>query len=41
MDALEIDKAVVAGFDWGARTADIIAAVLPSAATGSCRSAGI
>src|SRR5215831_6085830 len=25
MDALEIKKAIVAGFDWGARTADIIA----------------
>jgi pimeloyl-ACP methyl ester carboxylesterase len=29
MDALKIDKAVVAGFDWGARTADIVAAVWP------------
>jgi pimeloyl-ACP methyl ester carboxylesterase len=29
MDALEIDKAVVAGFDWGARTADIVAALWP------------
>jgi pimeloyl-ACP methyl ester carboxylesterase len=29
MDALRIDKAVIAGFDWGARTADIIAAVWP------------
>jgi pimeloyl-ACP methyl ester carboxylesterase len=29
MDALEIDKAIVAGFDWGARTADIIAALWP------------
>src|SRR5436305_14013286 len=26
MDALKITKAIVAGFDWGARTADIIAA---------------
>ena len=26
MDALKIDKAVFAGFDWGARTADIVAA---------------
>ena len=34
MDALEIDKAVVAGFDWGARTADIIAAVAPERCTG-------
>jgi pimeloyl-ACP methyl ester carboxylesterase len=27
MDALEIDKAIVAGFDWGARTANIVAAL--------------
>ncbi len=29
MDALHIDKAVLAGFDWGSRTADIIAALWP------------
>jgi pimeloyl-ACP methyl ester carboxylesterase len=29
MDALEIKSAIVAGFDWGARTADIIAALWP------------
>jgi pimeloyl-ACP methyl ester carboxylesterase len=29
MDALKVDKAVVAGFDWGARTADIVAAIWP------------
>ena len=29
MDALKIDKAVIAGFDWGARTASIIAALWP------------
>jgi pimeloyl-ACP methyl ester carboxylesterase len=29
LDALEIDKAIVAGFDWGARTADIVAALWP------------
>jgi len=29
MDALEIDDAIVAGFDWGARTADIVAALWP------------
>ena len=29
MDALKIDKPVIAGFDWGARTADIIAALWP------------
>ena len=29
MDALKIDKAVIGGFDWGARTADIVAALWP------------
>jgi pimeloyl-ACP methyl ester carboxylesterase len=29
MDALKIDKAIIGGFDWGARTADIIAAQWP------------
>jgi pimeloyl-ACP methyl ester carboxylesterase len=29
MDALQISKAIIAGFDWGARTADIIAALWP------------
>ena len=29
MDVLKVDKAVVAGFDWGARTADIVAAIWP------------
>jgi pimeloyl-ACP methyl ester carboxylesterase len=29
MDALKIQKATIAGFDWGARTADIIAALWP------------
>jgi pimeloyl-ACP methyl ester carboxylesterase len=29
MDALEIEQAVIAGFDWGARTADIVAALWP------------
>jgi pimeloyl-ACP methyl ester carboxylesterase len=29
MDALKIDKATVAGFDWGARTANIMAALWP------------
>ncbi|MET7733315.1 alpha/beta hydrolase [Streptomyces sp. NPDC005402] len=29
MDALKIDKAALAGFDWGSRTADIIAALWP------------
>ena len=29
MDALKIDKATLAGYDWGARTADIVAALWP------------
>src|SRR5271154_25757 len=29
MDALNIQKAIIAGFDWGARTADIMAALWP------------
>ncbi|MGH6642023.1 MAG: alpha/beta fold hydrolase, partial [Bradyrhizobium sp.] len=32
MDALRIEKAVIAGFDWGARTADILAAIWPQRA---------
>jgi pimeloyl-ACP methyl ester carboxylesterase len=34
MDALKIDKATVAGFDWGARTADIVAALWPERCKG-------
>ena len=34
MDALELERAVVAGFDWGARTADIVAALWPERCTG-------
>jgi pimeloyl-ACP methyl ester carboxylesterase len=30
MDALAIEKAIVAGFDWGARTANIVAALWPN-----------
>ncbi|MEU3355312.1 alpha/beta hydrolase [Streptomyces sp. NPDC037389] len=29
MDALKIERAVLAGFDWGSRTADIVAALRP------------
>ena len=32
MDALRIEKAILAGFDWGARTADIVAALWPERA---------
>ncbi len=34
MDALKIEKAVIAGFDWGARTADILAALWPQRCLG-------
>ena len=34
MDALEIDRVLVAGFDWGARTADILAALNPERVIG-------
>ncbi len=34
MDALKIDKAVIGGFDWGARTADIVAALWPERCNG-------
>jgi pimeloyl-ACP methyl ester carboxylesterase len=34
MDALKIQKAVIGGFDWGARTADIIAALWPERCQG-------
>jgi pimeloyl-ACP methyl ester carboxylesterase len=34
MDALKIERAVLAGFDWGARTADIVAALWPERVKG-------
>jgi pimeloyl-ACP methyl ester carboxylesterase len=34
VDALEIESAVVAGFDWGARTANIVAALWPERCQG-------
>src|SRR3954452_207892 len=34
MDALNIKKATIAGFDWGARTADIVAALWPDRVKG-------
>jgi pimeloyl-ACP methyl ester carboxylesterase len=34
MDALKIERAVLAGFDWGARTADIVAALWPERVRG-------
>jgi len=40
MDALAIDKAIVAGFDWGARTANIVAALWPDRCTGTVSVSG-
>jgi pimeloyl-ACP methyl ester carboxylesterase len=34
MDALKIDKAIIGGFDWGARTANIVAALWPERCAG-------
>jgi pimeloyl-ACP methyl ester carboxylesterase len=34
MDALKIETAILAGFDWGARTADIVAALWPERCDG-------
>jgi pimeloyl-ACP methyl ester carboxylesterase len=34
MDALRIERAMIAGFDWGARTADIVAALWPERCKG-------
>ena len=34
MDALALERAVVAGFDWGARSADIVAALWPDRCNG-------
>jgi pimeloyl-ACP methyl ester carboxylesterase len=34
MDALKIDKATLAGYDWGGRTADIVAALWPQRVKG-------
>jgi len=34
MDALRIERAILAGFDWGARTADIVAALWPRRVSG-------
>jgi pimeloyl-ACP methyl ester carboxylesterase len=34
LDALEIERAIVGGFDWGARSADIVAALWPDRCSG-------
>jgi pimeloyl-ACP methyl ester carboxylesterase len=40
MDALGIEKAVVAGFDWGARTANIVAVLWPERCKGTVSVSG-
>ena len=37
MDALKIERAILGGFDWGGRAADVIAALWPSGARPSFR----
>jgi pimeloyl-ACP methyl ester carboxylesterase len=37
MDALKIQQATIGGFDWGARTANIVAALWPQRARRWCR----
>jgi pimeloyl-ACP methyl ester carboxylesterase len=34
MDALEIERAILAGFDWGARSAGVVAALWPERCSG-------
>jgi len=41
MDALKIEKAVLAGFDWGARTAGALAAAVQGAGLGARLSVGV
>ncbi|HEY8562550.1 MAG TPA: alpha/beta hydrolase [Pyrinomonadaceae bacterium] len=40
MDALKIERTILAGFDWGARTANVIAALFPERCTGSVAVSG-
>jgi pimeloyl-ACP methyl ester carboxylesterase len=40
MDALKIDQATLAGFDWGARTANLIAAAYPARCKGMVSASG-
>jgi pimeloyl-ACP methyl ester carboxylesterase len=40
MDALEIEQAVLAGYDWGGRAANVVAALWPERATGLVTGAG-
>lgn len=40
MDALKIEKAIVGGFDWGARTANILAALWPKRCKGMVSAGG-
>ena len=40
MDALKIDRAVLGGFDWGARTVNIVSALWPERCTGTVSVSG-
>jgi len=40
MDALGIDRAIVAGFDWGARTSNVVAALWPDRCVGTVSVSG-
>jgi pimeloyl-ACP methyl ester carboxylesterase len=40
MDALAIDKAIIAGFDWGARTANVVGALWPDRCKGTVSVSG-
>jgi len=40
LDALSIDRAIVAGFDWGARTANVLAALWPQRCAGQVAVSG-
>jgi pimeloyl-ACP methyl ester carboxylesterase len=40
MDALKIEKAILGGYDWGARTADIVAALWPERCKGLVSASG-
>ena len=40
IDALKIDKAILAGFDWGARTVNIVSALWPERCTGTVSVSG-
>jgi hypothetical protein len=40
MDALKIERAILGGYDWGGRTANVVAALWPGRCKGFCRKFG-